>query len=207
MLRFLNSASRCFGALQPLLQLADLLVEESLCLGRAAAVAADRALGQVVEQRAHDLDALLPVRVPVGDLVDRVADLPCLVSHQRGRGDLDLLLQPGHQAVHLARRGHVRVEVGLARHGLQLRPGQQRLAHQRQLRLVVLLDRDAFQHRSQRRARIDEHLRRGLVPVRQRHDDEPRDQGHDPGRGKCQPAPVPDRTREAIHHREQFVHG
>ncbi len=62
----------------------------------------------------------------------------------------------------------------------QVRLAKQRLAHEGELRIHILLDRDVLDHRAQRRARIHEHARHGFVLVGQREHHGPAGQADDP---------------------------
>ena len=74
---------------------------------------------------------------------------------------------------------------------LELRTLEQRLAHEIDLRIDILIRRESLQRGLQRRARVDEYPRLGFISVGQREHHRPADQRDGECRSQREPAKAP----------------
>ena len=177
-----------FGFRQAPFQLADFVAEKALCGFLAGAFAAQRLFDERIEQRLDHREALLAAVVLEADGVETVGGR---ISLAHLRDHEDALLQGGEQTLARFRGLGAQIEVGLASNGFQRGPAEQRLAHDRELRFHIGIERQTAQQRAKDGFGIDVDARLRLVHVRHGKHVHPADQACGPGGREPQPAEAP----------------
>ncbi len=170
------------GVHQALFVELDLLGQELLGLRRVGAVLVQGVLHEVGQDDLHHVARHLRIVITVGNGVDV---LP------RGLVDGDRRLEVFQQSLQLLRGRGTRLEAGLERYGLQLRPAEQRLRDHRDITQRVGIDREVLQQRPQHGLGVHEDTGRGIVLVRQLQGPDPAPQCNDPGNRQGRPPEAP----------------
>lgn len=182
-----------FGAAQPGLVVMDLGLEKLLGALRILALAAQGLIYEGIQENAHHTHSAIAILVLVNDTVDASGVAVLVVPAGTMHRDCNARAHRSHELLLPAR-----VDAGrwqdptLARHPQQLRARQQRLLDEIQLRINVLLHREALKHRLQGCvARVDEDTGGGLVAVVEREDSQPAYERDHGGERKPIPAVAP----------------
>jgi hypothetical protein len=165
----------------------DLVVDELDRFFRILLLAAEAAFDEDRQQRLDDILAQLRVRIVIGNRVDVVA---------LGADDLDLVHQVVDELFMVFRRLRLDVDIDHAHDALDVRAADQGAAHESDLLVHVRNRRHAGQQGLQDALGIDVDPGRSLVVIGQAVDDDPADDGHDPGNDDRIPAVFPDRLQE-----------
>jgi len=185
-----------------------LLFEKLLRALGTLAFARECLFDQRVQQCFDHAQAAGAIPVLVGNAVDAAGGFVFRILTGAAYFDQDVAGQPIEDFCLVGRAGHGRRQhAGLFGDLAQLWAGEQRLAHEVELGIRVLIDRQVLDDRLDGCARVDEHTGARFIAVRQRENHEPADHGDHHGHAKREPAETPGAPQLFDHVFDGRIHG